>query len=121
MISYRDHEENRGTLPRIIYAKLHMATALPDLQILDMLGYKRGQSETYHELAERIRYAVAEQEVPTAFIETYESALYGTLEISKQELEACFRQKERLLEILKKSKGKKYLLCRVRLYIIRHR
>lgn len=59
--------------------------------------------------------------MPTAFIETYESALYGTLEIRKQELEACFRQKERLLETLKQNKGKKYLFCRVRLYIVRHR
>ncbi len=110
------NREKRRTL-----SEKYRIAVLQNLQILDMLGYKREQSETYHELAERIRYDAAEQEVPTAFIETYESALYGTLETSKQELEACFRQKERLLEILKKSKGKKYLLCRVRLYIIRHR
>ena len=33
MISYREHWEGNGTLPCSIYAKLHMATALPDSSI----------------------------------------------------------------------------------------
>ena len=33
LISYREHWESSGTLPCPIYAKLHMATALPDSSI----------------------------------------------------------------------------------------
>ena len=59
--------------------------------------------------------------MPVAFIETYEEALYGTLEIGQQELTECFRQRERLLEMLKKIKGKGYFLCKAKLYFMRYR
>ena len=38
LISYEEHGENTGTLPRTIYAKLHMATALPDSSIQPVFG-----------------------------------------------------------------------------------
>ena len=34
MISYREHWESSGTLPCYIYAKLHMATALPNSNVV---------------------------------------------------------------------------------------
>lgn len=111
------HREKRRSL-----SEKYRIAVLQNLQMLSMLGYERQQSETYHELAERIRHGIAdEQEMPVAFIETYERALYGTMEIGQQELAECFRQRERLLEMLKKNKGKRYLFCRIKLYIMRYR
>lgn len=104
---------------RRIDEKFRIAVLL-NLQILSMLGYEREKSETYHELAERIkRGAAGGEEMPVSFIETYERALYGTLEVGEQELEECFRQRERLLETLKKEKGNRYFLCRAKLYLMR--
>lgn len=36
--SYKGHGENSETLPRSIYAKLHMATTLPDSSIHPVFG-----------------------------------------------------------------------------------
>ena len=89
-------------------------TVLHNLQILDLLGYKREPFETYHELMERI-------DIPNKFIETFERHLYGTLEIDEQILHETLTEKAELLEILKKSKRKMYLFYRLRLYIVRYR
>lgn len=95
---------------------------LQNLQITAMLGYEKEEAETYHELAARIRSASTDEcEIPVGFIESYESYLYGTKVISKQDLESCLIQKEELLEKLKKYMGKKYFLCKIKLYIIRYR
>ena len=90
---------------------------LYNLQILGMLGYKRKPSETYHELAERIR----QNEIPIRFIEIYERILYGTLEIDEKILHATLEERAQLLENLQQYKRKTYLLCRLRLYIVRYR
>ena len=82
-----------------------------------MLGYKRKPSETYHELAERIR----QNEIPIRFIEIYERILYGTLEIDEKILHATLEERAQLLENLQQYKRKTYLLCRLRLYIVRYR
>lgn len=127
-------EKNRGLDEKYRLAVLH------NLQILDLLGYKRKSSETYTELTERIRQRKSDmgegenadrddeevgekcaEEIPCEFIETYEQYLYGTLEISEQILNEVSMQRARLLETLKKSKQKVYWLYRVRLYIIRYR
>lgn len=87
-----------------------------------MLGCEKKEAETYHEFAERIRYAYADEYgMPVAFIETYENALYGTKEINGQDLESCLEQQEKLLENLRQHMGKKFLLCKIKLYIIRYR
>ena len=132
----KHREKKRGLDEKYRLVVLH------NLQILDMLGYKRKTSETYHELTERIRqskvnaveveHADAEEhrekdsekdgkEIPVRFIEIYERILYGTLDIDEQILQAALEEKEQLLEILKKCKRKTYLLCRIRLYIVRYR
>lgn len=131
---YREIKRDLGEKYRL--AVLH------NLLILDMLGYKRKSSETYHELTERIRqcYANADEDghadedeqrvkdnekdgnaIPIKFIEIYERILYGTLEIDKQILHEVLEEREQLLETLKKDKRKTYLLCRIRLYIMRYR
>lgn len=114
-------DEKHREKGRSLNEKFRIAV-LQNLQILSMLGYEREESETCHELTERIRHGAAgEEEMPVSFIEIYERNLYGKLEIGEEELEECFRQKERLLETLKKNKGNRYLLCRVKLYIMRYR
>ncbi len=113
--------EKRREKRRSISEKYRIAL-LQNLQIIAMLGYEKEEAETYHEMAERIRSAAADEyEMPVGFIETYESYLYGTQEISEQDLESCLIQKEKLLEKLKKYMEKKYLLCKIKLYIIRYR
>ena len=111
--------EKRREKRRNVNEKYRIAL-LQNLQIIAMLGYEKDETETYHELAERIR-SVDEYEIPVEFIETYESALYGTKEISEQDLKACLEQHEKLIEKLKQYMGKKFLLCKIKLYIIRYR
>ena len=103
---YREKKRGLGEKYRL--------TVLHNLQILGLLGYKREPSETYHEFAGRI-------DIPNKFIETFERHLYGTLEIDEQILHETLAEKAELLEILKKSKRKMYLIYRVRLYIMRYR
>lgn len=125
---YRDKKRTIGEKYRI--------AALHNFRILAMLGYRRETSETYHELAERIRKGSAvtgsDEDNPEAgekdgdekscdFIETYEEYLYGTLEINEQILNEVLTQRIQLLAQLKKCKRRTYLLYRIRLYIMRHR
>ena len=106
------YREKRRTL-----SEKYRLTVLQNLRILGMLGYGREHDQTYHELVERIRQgdAVAE-EIPWKFIETYENSLYGTLKIDEQIWEDVLAEREKLHEILKRKKGKKYLIYKVRLY-----
>ena len=125
---YRDSKRSIGEKYKI--------AALYNFRILAMLGYRRETSETYHELAERIRKGNAAadgdedsietggkggNEVSYDFIETYEEYLYGTPEINEQILNEVLTQRVQLLARLKKCKKRTYLLCRIRLYIMRYR
>lgn len=108
---------------------------LHNLQILGMLRYRREPAETYHELAERIKYCELymdmdadkddseenRNETPCRFIETFERYLYGKLEIDEQIIKEVLDERAQLLEILKKRRRKSYLLCRIRLYVMRYR
>lgn len=129
---YREKKRDLGEKYRL--AVLH------NLQILDMLGYKRELSETYHELAQRIRQGNSGTDrekdadrddkedvtkggnaVSYDFMETYEKHLYGTLEIDEQIINEVLAERTQLFAQLKKYRRKTYLLCRVRLYIMRYR
>lgn len=99
---------------RSIAEKYRRAVAR-NLQILSMIGYEREDFETYQELLMRIRKEDEEQKIPTAFIETYESILYGTREAGEQELEECREKEEELICILRKKKKGKYIFYRIRL------
>lgn len=106
------YREKRRTL-----SEKYRLTVLQNLWILSMLGYERENYQTYHELVERIRQGDAgPDEIPWKFIETYENSLYGTLKIDEQIWEDVLAERERLVEILKRKKGKKYPLYKVRLY-----
>lgn len=91
---------------------------LHNLQILSLLGYRREVSETLHELLERIRRT---HEDSCEFIEIYENYLYGSLEISEQILDDVWAERQQLLDLLRKYRRRTYLLCRIRLYILRYR
>lgn len=91
---------------------------LHNLQILSLLGYRREVSETLHELLERIRRT---HEDSCKFIEIYENYLYGSLEISEQILDDVLAEKQQLLNLLRKYRRRTYLLCRIKLYIVRYR
>lgn len=91
---------------------------LRNLQILSMLGYEREQSETYQELLERIRKEDGGKDIPTSFIETYESILYGTREAGEAEMEECMERKQELIQILRRKKGRRYLFYRIKIYLM---
>ena len=91
---------------------------LHNLQILSLLGYRREVSETLHELLERIRRT---HEDSCEFIAIYENYLYGSLEISEQILDDVLAEKQQLLDLLRKYRRRTYLLCRIRLHIVRYR
>ena len=127
-----EKHRDRGRKP----SEKYRLAVLHNLQILDMLRYRREPAETYHELAERIGREEmfadidADKEegsgktgdkIPCGFIETFERYLYGTLEIDEQILREVSDERVQLLEILKKRRRKSYLLCRIRLYVMRYR
>lgn len=132
----RHREKKRGIDEKYRLAVLH------NIQILDMLGYRRESFETYHELLERIRQGNTNEdmlesaddaedreeddgkgvnEVPCGFIENYERYLYGTLEVNAEILNEVLAEKVLLLTRLKKYKKRTYLFCRMKLYIMRYR
>ena len=105
---------------------------LCNLQILEMLGYKRMPSETFHELLERIAREHEDTDraedghkndagIPCGFIEAYEKYLYGTIEIDEQILKDVLLQRAALLKILKIQHRRAYLFYRIKLYLVRYR
>ena len=102
---------------RSIDEKYRLAV-LHNLQILSLLGYRRERSETFHELLGRIR---RDQEGSCEFIEVYEKYLYGSLEVSEQILRDVLVERQQLLGLLQRYRKRTYLLCRIRLYIVRYR
>lgn len=116
---------------RIPVEKYRLAV-LCNLQILEMLGYKRMPSETFHELLERVKQECEDKdtgdderkdwnEIPYRFIETYEKHLYGALEIDEQILNDVLAQRIQLLETLRVRHRRAYLFYRIKLYIVRYR
>lgn len=99
-------------------AERYQRAVLQNLQILSMIGCERKQSETYQELVERIGEENVEEAIPTTFITTYENFLYGTREIGERELEACLEQREELVQILRKKKGRRYVFYWLKLSVM---
>lgn len=108
--NYRDRRRSLGERYRQAVQR--------NLQILTMLGYDREPSETYHELVERIRRDGDKTDIPTGFIETYESILYGACEAGEGELEECLEVRGELIEILRKKKGRRYWVYRIKIYMM---
>ncbi|MCH5253124.1 MAG: transglutaminase domain-containing protein [Lachnospiraceae bacterium] len=119
-------DKKRNPVEKYRLAVLH------NLQILEMLGYKRMPSETFHELLKRIEQECEDidkkyddgqggNEIPYRFIETYEKYLYGTLEIDEQILNDVLAQGAQLLETLRVRHRRAYLFYRIQLYIVRYR
>lgn len=104
---YRDRRRSLG--------EKYRRAVLRNLQILSMLGYEREPSETYQELVERIREDGGGADIPTEFIETYESILYGTREAGEGEFEECLGRRAELMQILRKKKGRRYWVYWVKL------
>lgn len=96
----------------------YKAAVIKNFRILEMLGYERADSETYHEFSERIRLSEDGNNVATAFIETYESVLYGTKKAGEGELDECIKQADDLIQILRVNKGRKYIFYHIKLYIM---
>ena len=108
--NYRDRRRSLGERYRPAVQR--------NLQILTMLGYDREPSETYHELVERIRRDCDKTDIPTGFIETYESILYGACEAGEGDLEECLEVRGKLIEILRKKKGRRYWIYRIKIYMM---
>lgn len=89
-----------------------------NMQILSMLGCERKRSETYHELIERIGKEKDGEAIPTAFIAAYENILYGTCEIGESELRECLEQREELMRMLRKKKGRRYVFYWLKLSVM---
>lgn len=94
--------------------------ALRNLQILAALGYKRGENETLCELHKRAEsHFQTEQYSPVRFLSEYEGFLYGGKEVTQEQWEIVERERQELFELLKKEKGKMYILYKVKIYLVR--
>lgn len=91
--------------------KRYRAAVLCNLQILEMLGIKRKETETWQEMRERM------EGMPVTFIEMYENVIYGSRIVDEDILDQTRKEKEKLLELLKQKKGKAYWIYWVRLYV----
>lgn len=110
-LSERYREKRRSTDEK------YRRAVLRNLQILSMIGWERKQAETYQELVERIEEEKGEDAIPTAFITTYENMLYGPREIGERELKECLEQREGLMRILRKQKGRRYVFYWLRVFV----
>ena len=91
-----------------------------NLQILSMLGIKREEGETYHELKQRAgKFFQDKSHSPIHFLEQYEKYLYGNEEPGVKELLKVQEERQELLSALKEQKGRLYPYYRLRLFFYR--
>lgn len=97
----------------------YQAAVLRNLRILEMLGIKREETETWQEFLERI-YDGSEEpgKMPVEFIRTYENVRYGTLIVDEDIFSKALEERGKLLAALKREKGRLYWLYRIRLSMI---
>lgn len=97
----------------------YQAAVLRNLRILEMLGIKREETETWQEFLERICEGNEEPgKMPVEFIRTYENVRYGTLIVDEDIFSKALEERGKLLAILKREKGRLYWLYRIRLSMI---
>lgn len=114
---------------------------LRNLQILDVMGIRRGESETIAEFAKRVRelltkkdsetqeenlrpverLLIKKKDISLAMFEIYERILYSTEEATEEHLLKLQSEQKLLYKILSEQKGKNYVFCRIFLYIKRAR
>lgn len=94
----------------------YQAAVQRNLRILEMLGIRRGEAETWQEFLERICVGSEETgKMPVEFIKTYEEVRYGTLIVDEDVFVKVLKEREELLDTLKRKKGKLYWMYRLRL------
>ena len=96
--------------------KQYQSAVLYNFQILEILGMKRRETETWQEMIGRIdenREDIGE--MPTGFISTYENVIYGALAVDEDILHQTRKEGGQLLNLLRQKKGKAYWWYRIRL------
>lgn len=83
-----------------------------NLRILAWLGVNRGDTETLQEMQQRARETLQEESL--AFLEIYETILYGSGEAGEDCLREVVKEREILLELLKKRRKWVYIYCRMK-------
>lgn len=97
----------------------YQAAVLRNLRILEMLGIKREETETWQEFLERICDGSEEADkMPVEFIRTYEEVRYGKRIVDEDIFSEASEERGKLLATLKREKGRLYWLYRIRLSII---
>lgn len=88
-----------------------------NVQLLAMLGYPRGEAETLEELAQRawavMKYEDGIQGEQLQFLRLYEDVVYGNYPVSEEVLETVLKERQILLELLKKWKRFAYIYCKI--------
>lgn len=115
-----------------------------NLRILFWFGLERGERETLQELRERAelvpeltgRTAGPDAELtgaaagqvepdtgpgPLKFIENYEKMIYGEKAAGEREIRAAREDRRLLLEAMRRRDRRRYVICRLRLYLLRYR
>jgi len=90
-----------------------------NLKILSLLGLERREQETLQELRERGSTRPGAEVL--RFIEDYEDVVYGGKSAGKGMIEEAERDRERMLGLLKGERKWMYLLCRLKLWMVRYR
>lgn len=91
-----------------------------NLQILSLLGIKREEGETFHELKQRAGKLFQDKSCsPIHFLEQYEKYLYGNEKPGVKELMEVQEERQELLSGLKEQKGRFYPYYRLRLFFYR--
>lgn len=94
----------------------YQAAVQRNLRILEMMGIRRGETETWQEFLERVCAGSEETgKMPVEFIRTYENVRYGTLAVDKDIFGKALEEREELLDALKRKKGKLYWMYRLRI------
>ena len=81
------------------------------------MGYKRGESETIHELKKRITTRVSESKggrrLSLQFLQYYEEILYGKYPVKADMLAVILKERTDLLEELRTVRFPVYLYCKL--------
>lgn len=89
-----------------------------NLRILSWLGLKREEQETIQELRER---GMLMPEMPSLrFLEDYENVVYGGKTVGEEILEGVKKEREQLWILLRKEKKTAYILCRIRMFLMKY-
>lgn len=123
LLLFLDNAWGRYRLGRMCPEEILKLEARRNLRVLALLGFERGEGETLQELHHRCRRhpVMAEASRQLGFITDYEEVVYGGRKADKEMIGDAVRERQELLELLKRKNRWAYIRWRMRASLVRYR